>query len=284
MSEHEALDPDDPRPPYIQVANVLRAAILSKTLKPGDKLPSGSALASRYNVARMTIQNALRILRDEGLIVSRQGTGVFVRGRAERPVGLRPHIEQAFRREHVSIDFAGFSGETLHGALVEPLDMVRGGRFTPESITVRALVPDVTRPMPIPCRVEDLADDPDFRARARNIMLRSLPAIVDALHELQDLGLVKTANAEIRTYPGSPLFKLYIINNEDVFFGFYPVREHAVTIKSDEHKVYDLLGKDATLFHHAADDDETSTGSQYVEEARTWFSSLWSTVARPLAL
>ena len=30
-------------------------------------------------------------------------------------VGLRPFIEQAFTREHVTIDFAGFSGETLHG-------------------------------------------------------------------------------------------------------------------------------------------------------------------------
>ena len=32
-------------------------------------------------------------------------------------VGLRPFIEQAFTREHVTIDFAGFSGETLHGVV-----------------------------------------------------------------------------------------------------------------------------------------------------------------------
>lgn len=43
-----------------------------------------------------TIQNALRELREEGLIVSRQGSGVFVRERTERPVGLRPqYVEQA---------------------------------------------------------------------------------------------------------------------------------------------------------------------------------------------
>jgi hypothetical protein len=29
-------------------------------------------------------------------------------------IGLRPFIERAFAYEHVSIDFAGFSGETLH--------------------------------------------------------------------------------------------------------------------------------------------------------------------------
>ena len=79
--------------------------------------------------------------------------------------GLRPYIEQAFTREHVIIDFAGFSGETLHGVVQEPLDMIRTGQIKPESVTIRMLLPDTTRPMAIPCRVEDLADDPDYRAR-----------------------------------------------------------------------------------------------------------------------
>ena len=70
-----SLDPDDPRPPYQQVANALRAAILTRKLAPGEKLPSGNELASRYGVARMTIQQAIRLLRDEGLIVSRRAAG-----------------------------------------------------------------------------------------------------------------------------------------------------------------------------------------------------------------
>ncbi len=65
-----ALDPDDPRPPYVQVANALRAAILTKKFAAGDKLPSRAELAKAYNVAPMTVQNALRELREEGLIVS----------------------------------------------------------------------------------------------------------------------------------------------------------------------------------------------------------------------
>ena len=38
----------DPRPPYRQVADALRAAILTRKLKPGDKLPSQTELADRY--------------------------------------------------------------------------------------------------------------------------------------------------------------------------------------------------------------------------------------------
>jgi DNA-binding transcriptional regulator YhcF (GntR family) len=275
-----SLDPDDPRPPYLQVANALRAAILTKQFAPGDKLPSGQELAKRYNVARMTIQQALRLLKDEGLIVSRQGSGVFVRARTERPSGLRPHIERAFEQPHVTIDFAGLSGETLHGALQEPLDKVRVGRHVPESIRVRALLPDPTTPWTLPCRVEDQADDPEFRERARGIMLRHTQAIVDSVLELEELGLIKQARAEIRVHQSSPLFKLYVINNEDAFFGFYPVKQHAVTIKGDQHKMYDLMGKDAVLFQHTSDADEGSTSSQYVEQARTWFDSMWNTVGR----
>jgi hypothetical protein len=32
----------------------------------------------------------------------------------------------------------------------------------------------------------------------------------------------------------------------DVFFGFYPVRQHTVTIAGDKHSVYDLMGKPAS--------------------------------------
>lgn len=47
--------------------------------------------------------------------------------------------------------------------------------------------------------------------------------------------------------------------------------------------IYDLMGKDAALFHHAVSDDDASTGSQYVEQARAWFDSMWTTVGRPFA-
>ncbi|MGH3773412.1 MAG: GntR family transcriptional regulator [Pseudonocardiaceae bacterium] len=274
-----SLDPDDPRPPYVQVANALRAAILTKKFHPGDKLPTRNELAKTYSVAPMTVQNALRELRDEGLIVSRQGSGVFVRERTERPVGLRPHIERAFHAQHVVIDFAGFSGETLQGIMQEPLDKIRIGRLTPESIHVRILVPDTTAPMAFPCQVEGLADSPEFRARATEIMRRNTLAIVDNVTELGELGLVTDASAEVRVHRATPLFKLYLINNEEVFFGFYPVREHIISLGGQPRAIYDVMGKDAILFHHSTTDDDTSTGSQYVDQARTWFDSVWTTIA-----
>jgi DNA-binding transcriptional regulator YhcF (GntR family) len=274
------IDPEDPRPPYLQVAGQLRAAILTKKYVPGDQLPSGPELAKQYGVARQTAQNAIKVLRDEGLVVSRHGSGTYVRDRTGKPVDVRSHIERAFTAKAVTIDFAGFSGETLHGALSEPLDKVRHGRLTPESVTIRILLPDTTIPMGLPCRADDLSDDPAIRARSARIMSRHTEAIMDSIEELGGLGLVRSASASIRVYGGSPLFKLYIINGEDAFFGYYPVIQHTVTIDGAEVPMFDPMGKDATLFHHAVDDDADSIGSQYVAQSQMWFESMWNTVAR----
>ncbi len=278
VEDLDGLDPDDPRPPYLQVAARLRAAILTKRIAPGEKMPSGAEMAATYGVARQTIQQALRILRDEGLIVSRQGSGTFVKARTEKPVGLRPHVERAFASPEVTLDFAGFSGETLAGALQEPLDKIRAGRLSPESVKVRVLVPDPTVPWALPCRADDLADSPEFRQRMDAITGRSLDAISDSLTELGELGLL-TTSVQIRTHSASPLFKIYIINRQEVFFGFYPVTRHRMNYRGSELDIWDLGGKDATLFHHSTGDD-TALGGLYVEEAQRWFDSVWESVSR----
>lgn len=86
------LDPEDPRTPSQQISNQIRAAIKLGKLKAGEKLPSQPDLAERYGVARETVKAALRPLYAERLLISRQGSGVFVRAQTELPVGLRPHM------------------------------------------------------------------------------------------------------------------------------------------------------------------------------------------------
>ena len=74
------VDSNDPRPPYAQITDALREAIRNGELAPGERLPSGRELATRYGVALMTIQRAIATLRDEGLVRSYRGRGTFVRG------------------------------------------------------------------------------------------------------------------------------------------------------------------------------------------------------------
>lgn len=61
------------------IASDLRAAIRSGEYAPGARLPSEATLMSTYGVARMTARHGLAMLKDEGLTVTRHGSGVFVR-------------------------------------------------------------------------------------------------------------------------------------------------------------------------------------------------------------
>jgi DNA-binding transcriptional regulator YhcF (GntR family) len=276
----DPLDPDDDRPPYEQVASSLGAAIRTRKIAPGEKLPSHKELTEMYGFARATIQRALRELEDEGLVVSRKGSGVFVRNRTERPAGLRPYVEQAFSSNAVTIDFAGFSSETLHGALQEPLDKIRVGRLTPSSITVRILVPDMSVPQAAPVRREDCGDDERLRTRMRDIMVGYARSIRDSMAELRHLGLVPETSVDVRVHSGTQFFKLYVINQEDAFFGYYPIKPNTVVAQGEAIEIYDLVGKDTVLFHHSVNDSDSSSGAQQVQQARMWFDSVWETIAR----
>lgn len=277
-----SLDPDDPRAPYQQVAAALRAAILTRKIAPGEKLPTQNELAAKYGVARMTIQQALRLLKDDGLTVSRQGSGVFARVRTERPVGLRPHIEAAFEADDVTIDFVGYTAETLYGVISEPLDKVRAGRLTPKSLRIRLLLSDMTKPLSLPVLANNNPDDSGaVRRRMADISTRYAGAIHEAVTELADLGLIPEASIELRTHGTAPLFKTFIINGVDVFFGFYPVLPHDVRIDGEMVSILDPMGKDASMFQHTDNGDPDSTDSQFVAQTRTWFESIWDTIAIP---
>lgn len=69
---------NDPRPPYLQVADVLRQEIRAGKYAPGDRLPSYRELEERFSIANMTARSALRVLREARYIYTVQGRGSFV--------------------------------------------------------------------------------------------------------------------------------------------------------------------------------------------------------------
>jgi len=69
-------------PLYIQVASVMRRRIETKQWHPGAKIPTLLELEREFQVARVTVRQAVHILREEGLLRSQQGSGTFA---AEKP-------------------------------------------------------------------------------------------------------------------------------------------------------------------------------------------------------
>jgi GntR family mannosyl-D-glycerate transport/metabolism transcriptional repressor len=64
---------------YRQIADTLREQISSGELKPGDALPTESALQAMFSVSRVTIRQALKRLTEEQIIQSIQGSGSYVK-------------------------------------------------------------------------------------------------------------------------------------------------------------------------------------------------------------
>ena len=73
-------------PLYRKVVDALRDDIASGRVAVGDRLPTEDALCRRFGVSRHTVREALRALRDEGLVASKQGAGSTVVRRAGQPL------------------------------------------------------------------------------------------------------------------------------------------------------------------------------------------------------
>jgi GntR family transcriptional regulator len=61
---------------YVQVANNIAVRIEAGEIT--HKLPSERDLAEEYGVAYQTVRHAMKVLRERGLIITRQGRGTFV--------------------------------------------------------------------------------------------------------------------------------------------------------------------------------------------------------------
>ncbi|GAB3724500.1 GntR family transcriptional regulator [Nocardiopsis oceani] len=90
MDEHTT----DARPMQVRIADDLRHQITRGHLVPGEKLPTLAALGSQYGVSEMVARRAVELLRQEGAVISRKGSGTFVR----EAVPVRRHGLERYSR------------------------------------------------------------------------------------------------------------------------------------------------------------------------------------------
>ncbi|GAA4891664.1 hypothetical protein GCM10023405_07220 [Streptomonospora salina] len=72
------IDREGPVPPYLQIAAVLRTRIADGSIPPGRRIPSLVELEAEFQAARDTLRKAIQVLKDEGLVETVQGMGIFV--------------------------------------------------------------------------------------------------------------------------------------------------------------------------------------------------------------
>lgn len=67
--------------PYEQIVRQIQEAIRDGGLSEGDRLPTERELAETFGVSRSVVREAIKVLSAQGLVESRQGSGLYVRNR-----------------------------------------------------------------------------------------------------------------------------------------------------------------------------------------------------------
>jgi GntR family transcriptional regulator len=106
-------------PPYLQLVQQVRQALLLGYLKDGDRLPMIREAVEQLAINPNTVSKAYRQLEQEGLVSAKPGVGTFVTGAPATPVAppryatLRRGLERWLRSAHE----AGLDDEAV-GAMV----------------------------------------------------------------------------------------------------------------------------------------------------------------------
>lgn len=69
---------DGPVPAYQQLAGILRDRIASGAIPVGTAIPSKRDIMQALGVGEHTVHKAVRLLKDEGLVETTHGLGIFV--------------------------------------------------------------------------------------------------------------------------------------------------------------------------------------------------------------
>jgi GntR family histidine utilization transcriptional repressor len=90
-------------PAYEQVKAFIKTRIAAGSWKPGDPVPSESALMQQFGISRMTVNRALRELMNEGMVRRVQGSGTFVAElhRISSRLTIRDIHEEVIERGHL---------------------------------------------------------------------------------------------------------------------------------------------------------------------------------------
>ena len=69
---------------YEKIAEWIRDEVEAGTLSLGDKLPPENELMAQFQVSRQTVRTALSLLRKEGIVEGRRGSGSYITANVHR--------------------------------------------------------------------------------------------------------------------------------------------------------------------------------------------------------
>lgn len=155
---------DGEGPLYRQIRRAIARPILAGELAPGTRLPSELDLVSRFRTSRMTVNRALGMLADEGLVVRHRRNGTFVAA----PVA-----------EHAVMDLRDIADEVAGSGAAYAYTLLRRRRRRADRALAQALgVRKGAALLHLRCRHD--GDGAPFVIEDRHISLAAVPAAAAA--------------------------------------------------------------------------------------------------------
>lgn len=201
----DILSQSSPLPLYARLADLLRQRIARGTWLVSERLPSIEDLAREFDVARVTVRQAIEILQREGLVRARQGRGTFVMA---RPGTQRRMQMQTTLSELVGM-LQGDKPQLLNiseGVAVPPLTE-RDGKPASKYVYMRRIHLRANAPY---CVISIYLDEAVFRQAPERFrgelmipILTSLPTVrIARAHQTLTIG---TADSEVASHLQMPV-------------------------------------------------------------------------------
>lgn len=122
---------DDARLTFERIADDLRQQIREEKLRPGQLLPTQSQLMQEYKASSLTVQKAIRLLRNEGWVIARQGRGTFVTRSAD--------FEEAFENVASDLQQQIYTGTLAPGAKLPAREVLADHYSVPLNVVTNAI-------------------------------------------------------------------------------------------------------------------------------------------------
>lgn len=101
-------------PIYLQLIELMKRRIISGSYRAGDRLPSIRDMALEYEVTPNTIQRALAVFEQEGIILTERTNGKYITSDLQRLEKMRAeHLQRSMRALVAELTDSGYSREEL---------------------------------------------------------------------------------------------------------------------------------------------------------------------------
>jgi GntR family transcriptional repressor for pyruvate dehydrogenase complex len=167
---------------YEQIVEQIEQSVQRGDLKPGDQLPAERELAEQFGVSRTAVREAVKALREKGLVEAYPGKGTFITSGSSNP--MRQSIDRMMRSAQVDATSSLVEVREILEPEIAALAAVRATEENLNSLRKSVAVMDAAKRDPDAYIEADLDFHLELAEAAANPLILSLiDSIVGVLRE-----------------------------------------------------------------------------------------------------